>query len=341
VTPKARDGQHDRSRLVRPIGFIRSPFNATEDAPFQSLLAQDVEGEIHVSQRFVAGLDGLDGFDYAHVLTLVDPRPAGGGEQNDDNVELRPEPLLLRGTGRRIGVFATRFPQRPNGLGLSVIRIVRVRGNVITFRGVDVADKTPVVDIKPWVPQFDVPEGGPGNRDLSSVRSGWYASADVLDRMTSRDESSLEGTSASLPRRCGTRPVVHIRGAVAQPGPVTIDAVEQLMNVTVTVNLAHRSPAEFHACTGAWLMDVLHLAGVVAAGDDNRFNLLRRCVRATAGDGRQVTFSMGELDRALGAASVLLCWNMDGRDLDNFRLIVGSDGDGARSIAQLTALDVV
>jgi tRNA (Thr-GGU) A37 N-methylase len=87
-------------------------------------------------------------------------------------------PFLLRGTGKRVGVFATRYPRRPNPLGLSVVRVLGVESNVLHFAGVDLLDGTPVLDIKPWERHLDVPEH-PGG--LAAIRGGWYQRAGVID----------------------------------------------------------------------------------------------------------------------------------------------------------------
>ena len=76
--------------------------------------------------------------------------------------------------GQQVGVFATRYPVRPNPLGLSLIGIERVDGTSVYFSGVDVVDGTPVVDLKPWVPEFDLPDPRSA-ASFSDVRVGWYA----------------------------------------------------------------------------------------------------------------------------------------------------------------------
>ena len=87
---------------------------------------------------------------------------------------MRPTPFLAADPGLEVGVFATRYPVRPNPIGLSLIRIERVTGNEISFTGVDLTDGTPVLDIKPWIPTFDLPTeqllAGAGD-----VAIGWYA----------------------------------------------------------------------------------------------------------------------------------------------------------------------
>lgn len=78
--------------VLRPIGVIRSPFAEPVDAPLQSLLSGDIEARIVIDDAYIAGLQGLDGFDLARVITLLDRASVA---------DLRPEPFLLRGTGRR------------------------------------------------------------------------------------------------------------------------------------------------------------------------------------------------------------------------------------------------
>ncbi|HWS44637.1 MAG TPA: TrmO family methyltransferase, partial [Acidimicrobiia bacterium] len=81
-------------------------------------------------------------------------------------------PFLLQQSPRRIGLFATRGPHRPNPIGLSLVRIERVAPPSMFVRGADFADGTPVLDIKPYVTAFDTPFGG-------QVRSGWFETVEL------------------------------------------------------------------------------------------------------------------------------------------------------------------
>jgi tRNA (Thr-GGU) A37 N-methylase len=87
-------------------------------------------------------------------------------------------PFMLQHTGEAVGVFASRFPIRPNRLGLSLIRVERVRGPRVDFAGVDMLDRTPVLDIKPWEQHHDIP-GWP-DLNLESIRSGWYQQISIV-----------------------------------------------------------------------------------------------------------------------------------------------------------------
>jgi tRNA-Thr(GGU) m(6)t(6)A37 methyltransferase TsaA len=156
---------------LEPIGYVRSSRRDPEQTPIQSLRNPDEQAHVVVRPELADGLDGLADFDYAWLLTWLHV-PAS------DEPELRVTPFLLRGTGKRVGVFATRYPRRPNPLGLSVVRVLGVESNVLHFAGVDLLDGTPVLDIKPWERHLDVPEH-PGG--LAAIRGGWYQRAGVID----------------------------------------------------------------------------------------------------------------------------------------------------------------
>jgi tRNA-Thr(GGU) m(6)t(6)A37 methyltransferase TsaA len=135
-----------------PIGVIHSPFDGIESMPIQAKAASDIRGSVELFPRYVDGLKDLEGF--SHIILLYHFHKAG-------EARLRVVPFL--DTEPR-GVFATRAPVRPNAIGLSVVKLVTIAGNVLEIEGVDVLDGTPLLDIKPYVPAFDHFEG---------TRIGW------------------------------------------------------------------------------------------------------------------------------------------------------------------------
>jgi len=135
-----------------PIGVIHSPFRSLEDMPIQPAGAKDVTGSVEVLEVFQPGLDDLEGFSHIFLLYLF---------HRSNSFDLRVVPFL---DSRPRGLFATRAPRRPNPIGLSVVQLDRVEKGILHIRNVDVLDGTPLLDIKPYVPKFDAPEG---------VRSGW------------------------------------------------------------------------------------------------------------------------------------------------------------------------
>lgn len=106
-----------------------------------------------VFPEFSDGLDGLEGFSHIILLYIFN---------HVDGFSLRIQPFL---DDRTHGVFATRYPYRPNPLGLSIVRLLKRDGNHLEIQGVDVLDGTPLLDIKPYVPDFDA---------QTNVRAGWY-----------------------------------------------------------------------------------------------------------------------------------------------------------------------
>lgn len=138
---------------LRPIGVIRSPFAKLEDMPIQPSGARGARGEVELDPACAEGLDDLEGF--SHLFLLYHFHRSKG-------FKLKVKPFL---EDVKRGLFATRAPARPNPVGLSVVRLVERKGNVLLIEDVDVLDGTPLLDVKPVVPDFDAPQG--------EVRTGW------------------------------------------------------------------------------------------------------------------------------------------------------------------------
>ena len=129
--------------VMRPIGVIRSPHRTPAGTPIQPTYAKDVEGEVVVAAELEPALADIDGFERIWLVYCFDR--AG---------PFRPRVVPYRDNQER-GLFATRAPSRPNPLGLSVVRLLSRQGNVLRVRGLDILDGTPLLDIKPYVPEFD------------------------------------------------------------------------------------------------------------------------------------------------------------------------------------------
>ncbi|MGM0447477.1 MAG: tRNA (N6-threonylcarbamoyladenosine(37)-N6)-methyltransferase TrmO [Methanobacteriota archaeon] len=154
-----------------PIGVVRTPFESPEGMPIQPAGADTVAGTVEVKQSYVDGLQDLNGF--SHCILLYHFHAAA------DTASLRVEPFLDE---EKRGVFATRAPQRPNRIGLSVVEIESVTGSEVAVRGIDVVDETPLLDIKPFVPDFDVPE---------DVDTGWLDASKSTIKSEQADERFL------------------------------------------------------------------------------------------------------------------------------------------------------
>ena len=126
-----------------PIGVIHSPFQSTEGMPIQPAGAEGIVGTVEVFSEFVSGLKDLGGF--SHVILIYHFHRSSG-------FDLHIAPFMDK---VQRGVFATRAPQRPNPIGLSVVRLVEIKGAILHVRNIDILDGTPLLDIKPYVPDFD------------------------------------------------------------------------------------------------------------------------------------------------------------------------------------------
>jgi len=139
-----------------PIGIVHSSFREPEGTPIQPSRANNAEGSVEVFEEFVDGLSDLDGF--SHIILLCHLHKTG-------KYRLMVVPFL--DTQLR-GLFATRAPSRPNPIGLSVVKLLGIHGNRLDIQGVDLLDGTPVLDIKPYVGEFD---------DRGQSRVGWIEHA--------------------------------------------------------------------------------------------------------------------------------------------------------------------
>ncbi|MGD8369921.1 MAG: tRNA (N6-threonylcarbamoyladenosine(37)-N6)-methyltransferase TrmO [Syntrophobacterales bacterium] len=137
-----------------PIGVIHSPFKETKGMPIQPTGARGVAGTVEVNPDFGGGLKDLEGFSYIFLIYHF---------HLSQKYSLMVKPFLDDGMR---GVFATRAPNRPNSIGISVVRLVRIEGSTLHIEDVDIVDGTPLLDIKPYVPEFDARE---------TERIGWLA----------------------------------------------------------------------------------------------------------------------------------------------------------------------
>jgi tRNA-Thr(GGU) m(6)t(6)A37 methyltransferase TsaA len=126
-----------------PIGIIHSPFSGIEGMPIQPTGAKGVTGSVEVFPEFCAGLKDIEGF--SHIILVYHFHLS-------KKHSLKAKPFLDK---KVRGVFAMRGPARPNPIGISAVRLVKVKGCVLHIEDVDIVDGTPLLDIKPYVPDFD------------------------------------------------------------------------------------------------------------------------------------------------------------------------------------------
>ena len=126
-----------------PIGIIHTPFSTPEGTPIQPRGADGIEGTVEVFSQFVDGLADLQGF--SHIFLIYHFHLA-------KPFSLRVKPFL---DDKPHGLFATRAPARPNPIGISIVELLDIEDSMLHIRDVDVIDNTPLLDIKPYVPDFD------------------------------------------------------------------------------------------------------------------------------------------------------------------------------------------
>lgn len=132
------------SLSLKPIGIVRSPFTEAVGTPIQPSMAGDVRGTVEVFEPFQAGLKDLDGFERIWLIVWFHQAAAA---------RLEVTPYL---DSVPHGLFATRAPSRPNPLGISSVRLLKIERNILHLAEFDLLDGTWVLDIKPYVPRFDV-----------------------------------------------------------------------------------------------------------------------------------------------------------------------------------------
>jgi tRNA (adenine37-N6)-methyltransferase len=142
---------------IKPIGIIYTPFREADQPPIQPHLGESIQGQIELDPEYADGLMDLDGFERIWLLYWFDRSTV---------FKLHVQPYRDKQVH---GVFATRAPSRPNPLGLSCVRLDRIEGHILHISGVDILDGTPLLDIKPYIPEFDAFPG---------IRAGWMDKAD-------------------------------------------------------------------------------------------------------------------------------------------------------------------
>ncbi len=132
--------------IYQPIGTIHSPFTDLKDMPIQPSAARGVEGQVILAEEYVPALSDLDGFSHIYLLYHL---------HLSKNYDLKVVPFL---DDKPRGLFATRAPRRPNPIGLSVVWLLAIKGNILEIADLDIIDGTPLLDIKPYVAEIESAE---------------------------------------------------------------------------------------------------------------------------------------------------------------------------------------
>jgi tRNA (adenine37-N6)-methyltransferase len=138
----------------KSIGIIHSTFKEPKNVPIQAVVSKGTKGTIEVNSEYTKGLVDLEGF--SHIILLYHFNLVKG-------YSLMVKPFLDQNSH---GVFATRAPSRPNPIGLSIVRLKKIQNNILHIEDLDIVDNTPLIDIKPYIPQID-------NRKTRKI--GWFS----------------------------------------------------------------------------------------------------------------------------------------------------------------------
>jgi len=128
---------------LQPIGLIRTPYTTKEECPIQPTFTPEEQSRVELFDEYAAGLKDIKGFSHLYLLYMFD---RSGEVQLVRPTFLDDEPH---------GIYASRHPCRPNGIGISIVKLVERDGNILTVEGADMLDGTPLLDIKPYLPQYD------------------------------------------------------------------------------------------------------------------------------------------------------------------------------------------
>ena len=142
--------------MYKHTGIIHTHHIVKEDTPIQGYFAPDGKSAIEIFPEYAEGLQNIEGF--SHLILIYHFHEAGC-------CELVAKPFLDK---EKKDIFAIRYFNRPNPIGLSIVKVYRVNGNTLDIGEVDMLDGTPLLDIKPYIPQFDIKE---------NVKDGWYQRA--------------------------------------------------------------------------------------------------------------------------------------------------------------------
>ena len=130
----------------KPIGIIHSPFREPKGTPIQPASAKGIKGTIEIFPEYAEGLKDIEGF--SHIILIYHFHLS------------KPSSLIARPfmDNKPHGIFAIRGPSRPNPIGVSVVRLIKIKENFLYIQDLDIVDGTPLLDIKPYVPEFDKKE---------------------------------------------------------------------------------------------------------------------------------------------------------------------------------------
>ena len=132
--------------IYKPIGVVHSPFKQPRGTPIQPSIIKGIKGEVEIFPEYIEGLQDINGF--SHIILIYHFHLS-------KKSSLKAKPFM---DDKIHGIFAIRGPSRPNPIGISTVRLIKVDSNILHVENLDIIDGTPLLDIKPYVPEFDKAE---------------------------------------------------------------------------------------------------------------------------------------------------------------------------------------
>jgi tRNA-Thr(GGU) m(6)t(6)A37 methyltransferase TsaA len=180
--PNSAQAEQDNQRMydelkINPIGVIETPFREPAGTPIQPSRANGALGKVRIEPRFQAGLKDLAGFERIWLIYWLHKAPKSS---------LLVTPFL---DTRERGIFATRAPARPSPIGISAVRLLAIQEGVLEIADVDMIDGTPLLDIKPYVPEFDC---------YPNSKAGWFDESNSKRRLA---DDRFDGTPGKGPEQ--------------------------------------------------------------------------------------------------------------------------------------------
>jgi len=151
---------------IKQIGTIYSPYKTKKECPIQGSVKPEGKGQVEIFSEYVEALETIETFSHIILFYIFDK----AGE-----IKLS-RPTFLDDTPH--GVFASRHPCRPNGIGISIVKLEKRNKNILEVSEIDVLDNTPLIDIKPYIPRFDYRE---------NANNGWTKTKELREKPQNRE----------------------------------------------------------------------------------------------------------------------------------------------------------
>ncbi len=151
---------------IDPIGIIKTPFKNKDECPIQGAYSSGSKGKVEIFKQHEEGLKDIETF--SHIYLIYHFNQAGKIEYA--------RPTFL--DDKEHGIYASRHPCRPNSIGISIVKLMERKENILTIECVDILDNTPLLDIKPYIPRFDI---------INGASEGWIANVQYREKPKGRE----------------------------------------------------------------------------------------------------------------------------------------------------------